>query len=183
MWRRPLAYGHATATRIFLGDAVRLTDANHMESISGDPRGSEACERDGRTQQASDSEAELSRRAMPRPRRAFRRVRSREGLVRSADRRGNGTGSTTPRAQLDRADRPRRAQGSAPALPSAFRTNVASRTSPRSDAGTATPSGAHHANGVVAAVERSGLRTTLRGRLCRGAPNRWRPRASIRVSS
>ena len=34
MWRRPLAYGHATATKIFLGFADPLTGANDRESPS-----------------------------------------------------------------------------------------------------------------------------------------------------
>lgn len=37
MWRRPLAYGQATATRIFLADRVWLTAVNHRESIFGVP--------------------------------------------------------------------------------------------------------------------------------------------------
>jgi hypothetical protein len=35
MWRRPLAYGQATATRIFLADRVSCTAVNHKESIFG----------------------------------------------------------------------------------------------------------------------------------------------------
>jgi hypothetical protein len=42
MWRSPLAYGHATATRIFFGDCLRLTAANHMESLSRTQPDSEA---------------------------------------------------------------------------------------------------------------------------------------------
>jgi hypothetical protein len=35
MCRRPLAYGHATATKIFLGFSDPLTGANDRESASG----------------------------------------------------------------------------------------------------------------------------------------------------
>ena len=42
MCRRPLAYGHATATRIFLGVSGPFTGANDRESLSRDPPGSES---------------------------------------------------------------------------------------------------------------------------------------------
>jgi hypothetical protein len=42
MWRRPLAYGHATATRIFLGESDVLTAVNHMEALSCPPGRDEA---------------------------------------------------------------------------------------------------------------------------------------------
>jgi|SRR3990172_6382324 len=57
MWRNPLAYGHATATRIFAAEFARLTAANHMESFSGDSRGTEAHERDGQCEQARGANA------------------------------------------------------------------------------------------------------------------------------
>src|SRR3989304_3108821 len=44
IWRNPLAYGHATATRIFLGVLVPLTDANHRERSPQDPAGAETAE-------------------------------------------------------------------------------------------------------------------------------------------
>ena len=34
MWRNPLAYGQATATRIFLREGAPLTADNHRQSIS-----------------------------------------------------------------------------------------------------------------------------------------------------
>src|SRR3970282_2767789 len=44
IWRNPLAYGTATATRIFLGALVPLTDANHREWPPHDPPGAETAE-------------------------------------------------------------------------------------------------------------------------------------------
>ena len=38
----PLAYGHATATRIFLGEAGAVTGANDRESFASHPAGAEA---------------------------------------------------------------------------------------------------------------------------------------------
>jgi hypothetical protein len=58
MWRRPLAYGHATATRIFLGASARLKVANDMdaslENRAPDP--SHARER-RRTEKQAEEEA------------------------------------------------------------------------------------------------------------------------------
>ena len=65
MWRRPLAYGHATATRIFRGGLVRLTAANHMESTPGDPArrepsgSAEQREHEQRSDDASDTERDV----------------------------------------------------------------------------------------------------------------------------
>ena len=53
MWRSPLAYGQATATRIFLGEFVLLTAANHRESFSGDPLGSKSTEDQGQRKQST----------------------------------------------------------------------------------------------------------------------------------
>jgi len=49
MWRRPLAYGHATATKIFLGFSDPLTGANDRESPSVHPNAYSCAaeERDG----------------------------------------------------------------------------------------------------------------------------------------
>jgi len=54
IWRNPLAYGHATATRIFLGALVPLTDANHREQSPHDPPGAETAE--GEQQESSNRE-------------------------------------------------------------------------------------------------------------------------------
>ena len=48
MCRNPLAYGQATATRIFLGLSVLLTGANDKESSSALPSGREGYEREER---------------------------------------------------------------------------------------------------------------------------------------
>jgi hypothetical protein len=60
MWRRPLAYGHATATRIFRGGLGALIGANDMESLSGSPAHAEPasgkkCEQRERAQQQDAS--------------------------------------------------------------------------------------------------------------------------------
>jgi hypothetical protein len=44
MWRSPLAYGQATATRIFLGVSVRLTAVNHREWLSRGPTHAYSCD-------------------------------------------------------------------------------------------------------------------------------------------
>lgn len=51
MCRSPLAYGHATATRIFLGFSDWLTSANDKESPASDPSGAEAGGADRETRQ------------------------------------------------------------------------------------------------------------------------------------
>jgi hypothetical protein len=51
MCRSPLAYGHATATRIFLGFSDSLTGANDKESLASDPAGAEAGGADRETRQ------------------------------------------------------------------------------------------------------------------------------------
>ena len=60
MWRKPLAYGQATATRIFRGDAVRLTAANHRESISCGPTGYEPGEDHRHDKQAGEWRSHVS---------------------------------------------------------------------------------------------------------------------------
>ncbi len=65
MWRNPLAYGHATATRIFFGGLVPLTDANHRERSPQDPPCAECTENDqqesGGREQPEPEIAPLSR--------------------------------------------------------------------------------------------------------------------------
>ena len=58
MWRNPLAYGHATATRIFLGDFARLTVANDKESLSRYPSSSESPEEQHACERACDEDGE-----------------------------------------------------------------------------------------------------------------------------
>ena len=59
MCRRPLAYGHATATRIFLGFAGPLTGANDRESPPGHP----ACAAAPRRRAISDEQQRTPTRA------------------------------------------------------------------------------------------------------------------------
>ena len=51
----PLAYGHATATRIFLGAAGAVTGANDRESFPSHPAGAEARRSDPEAGQEHDT--------------------------------------------------------------------------------------------------------------------------------
>jgi hypothetical protein len=65
MWRKPLAYGQATATRIFRGDAVRLTPANDRESISDGHTGYEPGEDQRHDKQAGEWRSHVSHEPAP----------------------------------------------------------------------------------------------------------------------
>jgi len=65
MWRKPLAYGQATATRIFRGDVVRLTAANDRESISGGHTGYEPGEDQRHNKQAGEWRSHVSHEPAP----------------------------------------------------------------------------------------------------------------------
>lgn len=66
MWRSPLAYGHATATRIFRRGLVRVTGVNDMESLSGRPPEAEpAADRERERDEGGEGGSDRSKREPP----------------------------------------------------------------------------------------------------------------------
>lgn len=77
MWRRPLAYGHATATRIFRRELVQIMGVNDMESFSETPpktvpRADKGHEGDKRAGDKPDQPARVTTCSRLRPARCFR---------------------------------------------------------------------------------------------------------------